>query len=293
MGAGRKLSSFLWWTYPRGSLEYDIMVGIILAFIFLTPRHFFRDQPRPQGAPFAPAFSSLPGLPAGPAALALLVAIPAPAPASSQASPTDLAGVIAALNAAAPQLHAVEADAEVTDYTALVQDSSVSSGKLYFERQGSGPAYALDLTTPPASAKKLVYRDRTAYLYTPASKQVEKIGLGDQQALVNQFLLLGMGSTGDALQAAYQVTYAGPATRNGTSTIHLTLVPKAPSAAAKFPRIEIWYDPATWIAVEQQLFQPGGDYHRILLSHIQRNPKIDGKVFSTSFPGATVVTPHS
>ncbi len=47
---GRKLSSFLWWTYPRGSLEYDIMVGIILAFIFLTPRHFFRDQPRPAGA---------------------------------------------------------------------------------------------------------------------------------------------------------------------------------------------------------------------------------------------------
>ena len=53
---GRKLSSFLWWTYPRGSLEYDIMVGVILAFIFLTPRHFFRDQPRPGGdaaAPFA------------------------------------------------------------------------------------------------------------------------------------------------------------------------------------------------------------------------------------------------
>lgn len=42
-----KLASFLWWNYPRGSLEYDIMVGIILVFIFLTPRHFFRDQPRP------------------------------------------------------------------------------------------------------------------------------------------------------------------------------------------------------------------------------------------------------
>jgi hypothetical protein len=26
------------------------MVGVILAFIFLTPRHFFRDQPRPTGS---------------------------------------------------------------------------------------------------------------------------------------------------------------------------------------------------------------------------------------------------
>ena len=47
MGAvSRKLGSFLWWVYPRGSIEYDVMVGIILAFIFLTPRGFFRDQPR-------------------------------------------------------------------------------------------------------------------------------------------------------------------------------------------------------------------------------------------------------
>lgn len=45
--AGAKVRSFLWWTYPRGSLEYDIMVAVILAFIFLTPRHVFRDQPRP------------------------------------------------------------------------------------------------------------------------------------------------------------------------------------------------------------------------------------------------------
>lgn len=45
-----KLASYLWWSYPRGSLQYDIMVAIILAFIFLTPRHFFRDQPRPPHA---------------------------------------------------------------------------------------------------------------------------------------------------------------------------------------------------------------------------------------------------
>lgn len=44
---GAKVRSFIWWTYPRGSIEYDIMVGVILAFIFLTPRHLFRDQPRP------------------------------------------------------------------------------------------------------------------------------------------------------------------------------------------------------------------------------------------------------
>ncbi|MCZ2153659.1 MAG: hypothetical protein LC114_07125 [Bryobacterales bacterium] len=33
------------WDFPRGSVAYDIKVGAILAFIFLTPASFFRDQP--------------------------------------------------------------------------------------------------------------------------------------------------------------------------------------------------------------------------------------------------------
>ena len=40
------MKRFLFWDYPRASWQYDIIVAIILAFIFLTPRDFFRDQPR-------------------------------------------------------------------------------------------------------------------------------------------------------------------------------------------------------------------------------------------------------
>lgn len=40
------LKRFILWDYPRACWQYDVMVGLILAFIFLTPREFFRDQPR-------------------------------------------------------------------------------------------------------------------------------------------------------------------------------------------------------------------------------------------------------
>ncbi len=46
---------FILWDYHRGSWQYDVMVGIILAFIFLTPRDWFRDQPRiPTASSIAP-----------------------------------------------------------------------------------------------------------------------------------------------------------------------------------------------------------------------------------------------
>jgi hypothetical protein len=37
---------FVFWDYPRAGWQYDVMVGLILAFIFLTPRDWFRDQPK-------------------------------------------------------------------------------------------------------------------------------------------------------------------------------------------------------------------------------------------------------
>ena len=40
------LKRFILWDYARATWQYDVMVGIILLFIFLTPREWFRDQPR-------------------------------------------------------------------------------------------------------------------------------------------------------------------------------------------------------------------------------------------------------
>jgi hypothetical protein len=40
------IGRFIFWDYARASWQYDVMVALILAFIFVTPRAFFRDQPK-------------------------------------------------------------------------------------------------------------------------------------------------------------------------------------------------------------------------------------------------------
>jgi len=40
------IKRFILWDYPRATWQYDVMVGLILAFLFLTPREWFRDQAR-------------------------------------------------------------------------------------------------------------------------------------------------------------------------------------------------------------------------------------------------------
>ena len=41
----RTLRDTLFWAYERGTLQYDILCGLILLFIFLTPRQSFQDWP--------------------------------------------------------------------------------------------------------------------------------------------------------------------------------------------------------------------------------------------------------
>jgi len=40
------LSGYIWWNQPRGTVHYDVMVTLILLFIFLGPRKIdFKDKP--------------------------------------------------------------------------------------------------------------------------------------------------------------------------------------------------------------------------------------------------------
>ncbi len=40
------LKRLILWDYQRGVWQYDVMCAVILMFLFLAPRAWFRDQPR-------------------------------------------------------------------------------------------------------------------------------------------------------------------------------------------------------------------------------------------------------
>ncbi|HEX4750686.1 MAG TPA: hypothetical protein VH302_14170 [Bryobacteraceae bacterium] len=44
--SSRSLGRLIFWDFPRASWRYDVVVGLILLFIFVTPRDWFHDQPK-------------------------------------------------------------------------------------------------------------------------------------------------------------------------------------------------------------------------------------------------------
>lgn len=49
---GRFFGRILFWSYDRGTVPYDLLVMAIVAFVFLSPRRWFHDEP--EVGPLAP-----------------------------------------------------------------------------------------------------------------------------------------------------------------------------------------------------------------------------------------------
>jgi len=46
---GRMLSKTFFWSYERGTWQYDVAVILILVFVLVTPRSWFHDKPESGG----------------------------------------------------------------------------------------------------------------------------------------------------------------------------------------------------------------------------------------------------
>jgi len=54
-GVKHILKSYFYWTYSRGSFHYDVMVTLILLFVFITPRLWnYGDRPSRNAGPSHP-----------------------------------------------------------------------------------------------------------------------------------------------------------------------------------------------------------------------------------------------
>jgi outer membrane lipoprotein-sorting protein len=83
------------------------------------------------------------------------------------------------------------------------------------------------------------------------------------------------------------VKYVGSEKLGNVNTAKLDLVPKSQKIRNTFAHIVLWIDPAQGVSVQQQLFEPSGDYRLAKYSNIQINQKIPDSMFKLKTTGKT------
>ena len=196
--------------------------------------------------------------------------------AAAQESDAALERVLTQMDSAAKDFRSLEASFVWDQYTKVVQDTDTSKGTIYFRREGSEINMAADIAEPP---KVVLFAEGKVQMYEPKIDQVTTYKTGKNRAEVESFLVLGFGGRGHDLAKSYEVKYLGTESLDGVETAKLELVPKSEKARNQFSKILLWIDPARGISVQQQLFQPSGDYRLAKYSKIHINQKLPDGVF--------------
>ncbi len=197
-------------------------------------------------------------------------------------SPATLDGVIRQLDAASKNFHGLSADVERTKVTVVVNDKSTESGTILVHDD------KMLLEMKPPDARTILRTGDNLYVYNPGLKRVEEYNLAQHRALVDQYLLLGFGTSGKELEKSYLITLLGEPTVDDKKTVELELTPKSQEARDQISKIQIWLDESSWLPIQQQFNETGsGDYFVIRYTKLVRNPDLSDAHFKPHWPKGT------
>jgi outer membrane lipoprotein-sorting protein len=216
---------------------------------------------------------------------ALLVGVLSAAAAWPQANPAGLDHILAQMDTAARNFRSTEASFVWDQYQKVINDTDSQKGKIYFRRQDKETQMAADITDP--DRKYLLYSNGKVQVYQPKIDQVTEYSPGKNRSDVESYLVLGFGGGGHDLLNSYEVKYLGTETANGTEAAKLELIPKSPRVRNVIGRILLWIDPVRGVSVQQQFFEPSGDYRLAKYSDIQINQKLPDNAFKLKTTGKT------
>ncbi len=200
----------------------------------------------------------------------------APSPAAvttstAQASVDDLQSVLAQMNQAAGGFKSAQGDFEYKIYQKVVDDLLVQKGRIYFRRTKKGVDAALQFNSP--DDKQVLFKDGKLMMYEPKINQITEPDVSKNKASVESFLSLGFGARGDDLLKDYDVKMEGWENIDGAKTAKLQLVAKNEKLRNTYNKIVLWIDPVRDVILQQQLFEPAGNYRLAHYTNLKINDK--------------------
>ena len=184
---------------------------------------------------------------------------------------STLEEALARIDKAAAGFRGLTAHIKKASYTAIIKESTEEEGKMtLFRPKPKDLRMLVEFEKPEIRA--VAYQNRKIQIFYPKLMTVQEYDLGKQASLVDQFLLLGFGTSSRDLQQSYDIKLAGEDVLPGGKADRLELVPKSEEARKSVKRIEIWISETDGVTVQQKVHQPSRDYVLISYSDIKLNP---------------------
>ena len=192
------------------------------------------------------------------------------------------ADVLAKMDATAGGFNGLTADVTAVSYTKVIDDKTEESGTMFLKKvKPKEIQVRIDFRTP--DSRTIGFKGRKAELYFPKIQTVQEYDLG-KTGLIEQFLLLGFGTSGKDLAAAYDVKLAGEARVGSQKGWHLELTPKKADLKKSLSKLELWMNETGAYPLQQKVTQPSGDFRVFTYSNVKLNPALTANDLNLKLP---------
>jgi len=196
----------------------------------------------------------------------------------------DVDAVLNRVDQAGAAFRCMSAHLHRLSYTAVINEDNVDSGTILLKRAHHRDLRMLiDLTEP--DPKTIAFQGHTLEIYYPKAATVQEIdvGTGKDRALLEQFFLLGFGTSRSELQASYNLRLVGQDTVGGQKTDLLELIPKSKEVLQHLTKLEMWVAENGY-PVQQKFYLKGGDYQLATYSDMKINPDLPDSSLKLKLP---------
>jgi outer membrane lipoprotein-sorting protein len=206
----------------------------------------------------------------------------------SAGAPADpaLQEVLARLDQSSATFKSFSANMQRLTHTDVINSDDIDKGTIKLKRSGSKSdlKMLIDITEP--DAKTVSVQGKKGELYYPKMATIQEYDLGKYRDWVDQFYLMGFGTTSKELQGNYAVRLLGSDTKDGQKVTGMELIPKNKEILQHIRKFELWLSDKSGLPVEQKIY-PAGQYVVITYSNAKINPDLPDSALKLQVPKET------
>lgn len=192
--------------------------------------------------------------------------------------------VLARMDKAAPSFKAMSSDVRMVTHTAVLNDNTVETGTFEMQKMKGKEVRAI-MNLSENGGREIGFFGKIVRIYYPNLNTYQDYQVGKSD-LLNQYLLLGFGSSGKDLSRGYAITSEGTENINGKVTAKLLLIPKDKAELEHLTKVEVWIPNEAAYPVQQEFYEPSGNSRKVTYSNVVLNPPIKGTLEMKLPPGA-------
>jgi hypothetical protein len=190
--------------------------------------------------------------------------------------------ILERMNQNARTARSFAASLQWTEYTDVLGLSEVSTGEIRLMKKGASTIGVVDFKSP--NEKKAIFLPGKLQQYLPKANLLQEYDLGKHARLVDRYLILVFGVSGNDLKRDYQVTAGGEETIGGVRTTRLELVPRDKESRDLLSKMELWIPVGQAYAIQQKVTEPNQDYNLWVYTNVQINPNLPESAFTFTPP---------